>query len=192
MTISTAPGFDRGFETFRYLYREPARRIVSAGVELVKELSRKQDPFFLYLHFLDPHDPYSPPDGYAEMFPGRLTRADFRYRDRIRGPMRRYDGEIRYLDDELGRTGAEAATRNLGKARERDERDVGREQPIGASRDEPARFAARAAAERVIAQIPLECKRHAGRDEVASAARRLAHDGGAVPELAVAVGRVRP
>ena len=101
--ISAAFGFDRGFETFRYLYRESASRIVSVGMELVRDLSRKQEPFFLYLHFLDPHDPYTPPEGYAEMFPGRLTRAGFPYRDRLRGPMRRYDGEIRYLDDELGR-----------------------------------------------------------------------------------------
>jgi arylsulfatase A-like enzyme len=61
-------------------------------------------PFFLWLHYLDPHGPYWPPPAYAdpsvlEPVKGRgLTKAE-------RGAIlrARYDGEVRYVDDELGR-----------------------------------------------------------------------------------------
>ncbi|HSL83001.1 MAG TPA: sulfatase-like hydrolase/transferase, partial [Thermoanaerobaculia bacterium] len=43
-------------------------------------------PFFLWIHYFDPHDPYEPPEPFAG-----------RFRDRP------YDGEIAYVDRELGR-----------------------------------------------------------------------------------------
>ncbi len=43
-------------------------------------------PFFLWVHYYDPHDPYAPPEPWASRFPGRP-----------------YDGEISYVDAELGR-----------------------------------------------------------------------------------------
>jgi arylsulfatase A-like enzyme len=43
-------------------------------------------PFFLWVHYFDPHDPYEPPEPFAG-----------RFRDRP------YDGEIAYVDRELGR-----------------------------------------------------------------------------------------
>jgi arylsulfatase A-like enzyme len=43
-------------------------------------------PFFLWVHYFDPHDPYEPPEPFAGRFRGRP-----------------YDGEIAYVDRELGR-----------------------------------------------------------------------------------------
>jgi arylsulfatase A-like enzyme len=101
--ISSLFGFDQGFETFAYLHKEKADAIVAAGIDLVRSFTRRQDPFFLYLHFFDPHDPYTPPEPYPEMFPASLQRSGYPYGERALRVMRRYDGEIRYLDHELGR-----------------------------------------------------------------------------------------
>ncbi len=51
-------GFDRGFDTFdeSCLWAE-APCVEGAGTRLLDTLPR---PFFLYLHFMDPHDPYRP------------------------------------------------------------------------------------------------------------------------------------
>lgn len=55
-------GFGRGFDVFHEDCRwEPARCVnVSALEELARSRDRKR-PLFLYLHYLDPHDPYAPP-----------------------------------------------------------------------------------------------------------------------------------
>ncbi len=69
-------------------------------------------PFFLYLHYKDPHQPYVPPAPHDDLFdPGFTGRrivdpSVSRYwpiSDRERHNMvARYDGEIRYLDEQLG------------------------------------------------------------------------------------------
>lgn len=43
-------------------------------------------PVFAWLHFYDPHEPYAPPEPYAQRFAGRA-----------------YDGEIAYMDAQIGR-----------------------------------------------------------------------------------------
>ena len=100
--ITPTFGFHQGFESFQYLDRRPAGEIVSAGIDLVERFTRRREPFFVYLHFLDPHTPYTPPNPYVEMFPGR-PETEIPYRRGMHRLMRRYDAEIRYLDDELGR-----------------------------------------------------------------------------------------
>ncbi|HKE01984.1 MAG TPA: sulfatase, partial [Planctomycetota bacterium] len=57
--------------------------------------------FFLYVHYIDPHEPYSPPDSYARDFrrdPGRFLVHNERKKHVA---MDLYDGEIRYTDDNL-------------------------------------------------------------------------------------------
>jgi arylsulfatase A-like enzyme/Flp pilus assembly protein TadD len=49
-------------------------------------LGRTDRPFFLWVHYYDPHASYRPPEPFAGRFPGRP-----------------YDGEIAYVDHELGR-----------------------------------------------------------------------------------------
>tara|TARA_R110002126_G_scaffold64513_17_gene165264 strand:+ start:2980 stop:4593 length:1614 start_codon:yes stop_codon:yes gene_type:complete len=72
------------------------------------------DPFFLFVHLFDVHDPYTAPDPYYTMFDpdydGSITgmgvtsdaiRADMSDRDR-HNLIARYDGGVRYVDDRLG------------------------------------------------------------------------------------------
>lgn len=63
-------GFDRGFDVFdeRCLHRDAA----CVNRVALEYLSVLREPFFLYLHYMDPHDPYRPAEprwsdgGYAE------------------------------------------------------------------------------------------------------------------------------
>jgi len=70
-----------------------------AGVE-----RRRGRPFFLWLHYLDPHGPYWPPPAYADAVARRPL--DDKWMPRAeRGVIlrARYEAEVRYVDDELGR-----------------------------------------------------------------------------------------
>jgi arylsulfatase A-like enzyme len=72
---------------------------------LVRILNEKRRrPLFLWTHYLDPHCPYSPPPEYVAPEDRRLIDR-FAHGDRTRADVleRMYDGEIRYVDDELGR-----------------------------------------------------------------------------------------
>ncbi len=63
--------------------------------------SRKSErPFFLYLHYLDPHEPYRPPPPYDRMF----DRASYvsPYRE-VLADLPLYDGEVRYVDENVKR-----------------------------------------------------------------------------------------
>ncbi|RKY17090.1 MAG: hypothetical protein DRQ55_16590 [Planctomycetota bacterium] len=62
-------------------------------------LDRNRDvPFFLYLHYIDPHLPYSPPEPYLRQFAQDHGAVTFNRREELVG-IDLYDGEIRYLDD---------------------------------------------------------------------------------------------
>jgi len=111
--ITSEFGFEQGFESFRYLRATRASDVVAAGLDLIDRMSRKPQPFFLYLHFLDPHNPYAPPTPYDHMFPAVLRRSEPSYNDETLDAIRRYDGEIRYLDGELGRFFASLRERGL-------------------------------------------------------------------------------
>ncbi len=92
-------GFAQGFEFFHEFPQEPYVR--ARGVQRAVEswLDRREEPaerpeepakrpLFLYLHYLDPHEPYL-----AGVVPRRPTRSEFRAA---------YDAELRELDAELG------------------------------------------------------------------------------------------
>lgn len=87
-------GLARGFTTYDDLVRVGDRRAfdyqeraASQTVDAVlKQLSTLKPPFFLWVHFYDPHLPYVPPEPYAS-----------RFKDRP------YDGEIAFMDAQIGR-----------------------------------------------------------------------------------------
>ena len=93
-----APGFERGFDTYDAGYSwqnySPQNRYQTTerrGAEVVARAlawlnQNKQDPFFLWVHLFDPHEPYDPPEPYKTQF--------------ARAP---YDGEIAYVDSALGK-----------------------------------------------------------------------------------------
>jgi len=87
-------GLARGFQTyddsvrvgdrraFDYQERAASQTVDSA----LPRLAELKAPFFLWVHFYDPHLPYVPPEPYASQFKDRP-----------------YDGEIAFMDAQLGR-----------------------------------------------------------------------------------------
>ncbi|MDP8222059.1 MAG: sulfatase [Candidatus Lernaella stagnicola] len=113
--VSGIYGLDQGFETFAFRQTDAAKLVDAA----IAQLRRTDDrPFFLFLHLFDPHDPYTPPEEYAELYLSRgeleevsgnlnhdmLKNGPHAFSTRqleiLKG---RYDAEIRYSDNELGR-----------------------------------------------------------------------------------------
>lgn len=94
-------GFDQGFETFHEFQDLPyarAGKVRRAVTEWLSESPGEGDRWFLYLHFLDPHEPYL-----AGVEPRRKRPREYR---------RAYREELAYLDQELGGT-LEALERDL-------------------------------------------------------------------------------
>jgi arylsulfatase A-like enzyme len=108
-------GFNQGFDHARLLDRDPGQayaRVDSVAAAFLRwHDGRSEDdrPYFAYLHLMDPHNPYRPPERYRELFPpgdGRhlyangppdpsFTAADLAAMTAL------YDAEIRFVDDEL-------------------------------------------------------------------------------------------
>ena len=93
----TAPGFDRGFEVYDAGFRlrprgaDRYKTVERRASEVVNHAlawlsKRKAGPFFLWVHFYDAHDPYDPPEPFKSRY-----KSD------------PYDGEIAYVDAQLGR-----------------------------------------------------------------------------------------
>ena len=107
-------GFDQGFDEARLLERDPGQAYarVDTVVDTFLAWSESTDevrPIFAYLHLMEPHNPYRPPERYREIFPpgkGRhlytngppepkFTTNDLRHLKAL------YAGETRFLDDGL-------------------------------------------------------------------------------------------
>jgi arylsulfatase A-like enzyme len=119
--LSAEWGFDRGFDVYRrYSTRaaaqtERARRWLDWHL-LHAERGLHRPDFFLFLHYLDPHEPYDAPDGYAARFfpdyagPLRpssklvtlFAEQPFADAQDLRYALALYDGEIAYADAHLG------------------------------------------------------------------------------------------
>jgi choline-sulfatase len=94
---AAAPGFDRGFETYdapfhiraqgEDRYHSVERRGMAVTDSALAWLNQHpQSPFFLWLHFYDPHDPYDPPPPFKAQY-----------------SLSPYDGEIAYVDSAVGK-----------------------------------------------------------------------------------------
>ncbi len=67
----------------------------------IRWVTKQRDPrknFLLFIHYFDPHSPYSPPKPFASRFGSPSPQAGD-----MDGPMRRYDEEILFMDHEIGR-----------------------------------------------------------------------------------------
>ncbi len=64
--ITSAFGFDQGYDLFVDLGEEArAQRVVDAAFDWLDARPSEADrPFFLYLHTIDPHAPYTPPEAF--------------------------------------------------------------------------------------------------------------------------------
>ena len=115
-------GFDLGFGHFEALFegREPgdtvrATEMTDAFLDWVDGLGADDD-YFAYLHYLEPHEPYTPPEPFASRFepgirghtdgtlatlgPFKSERPD---EDFVRNTIALYDGNLAYVDDQIGR-----------------------------------------------------------------------------------------
>lgn len=116
-------GFERGFERFdEALARDSRQKNVATGIvdRLLEQIDARPAgaPFFAFAHVFDPHFDYRPPSPYRERFVDPAYDGELDgtlgsmapYLDA--GPMREadrqhlidlYDGEIAYVDAEIGR-----------------------------------------------------------------------------------------
>jgi arylsulfatase A-like enzyme len=93
--------FDQGFTSFFYKPRASADEITASGLKIAATLAQEDKPIFLYLHYLDPHDPYTPPPPFDSKYSGALKEGT--YSAEMLSQIARYDGEISYLDAALGK-----------------------------------------------------------------------------------------
>ncbi|MBX7137513.1 MAG: sulfatase [Oligoflexia bacterium] len=93
-------GYNQGFDRYHYRDRDRAAEINGAAFKVISEITKQKKPFFLFLHYLDPHDPYDAPEPYGSMFKGKPPGLD--YAPEMEQLINAYDGEIRYMDDRVG------------------------------------------------------------------------------------------
>lgn len=90
--LTRSYGFSQGFDYFDDRLREiPGTDPEKIADDVVASTNRSlgqeiQPPFFLWVHFYDPHFPFTPPEPYRTRF--------------LNSP---YDGEIAYMDDAIGK-----------------------------------------------------------------------------------------
>ena len=125
MMLADDSGLDQGFEVYDqkltqastaivdYPNERPAEETVTAALDWVD--ANREEPFFLFVHLFDPHGRYLPPSPYDTMFPVRNKGKRVLPLEKIPEYARlgdetdvavyvaNYDGEIRYVDDQLRR-----------------------------------------------------------------------------------------
>lgn len=134
-------GFDTYIETWKLHGREEgddpnrAEAVTGLAVGLLDRLGAARQPWFLWVHYLDPHAPYTPPGEWAERFQNdelfdperRVHIADtptqqmygigyeqvIAGRDELAFYQARYDAEIAYNDAQIGRLLEEMDRRGL-------------------------------------------------------------------------------
>ena len=83
--------------------------MTDAGIRYIHEKSQEDDPFFLFMSFIEPHhqnhlDDYPPPIGYREAYTGRWTPPDLQALGGSSGQhLGGYFGMVKRLDEALGR-----------------------------------------------------------------------------------------
>ena len=113
--------FDRGFDKVQRLHDEPAAAITTAGLDAAQALLEAQAPFYLHLHYMDPHAGYCPPPAFVDrtafaelgvdlcrnlddLVEERFPREDATWQAAFQDAQRElYRAEISYWDSEFGR-----------------------------------------------------------------------------------------
>lgn len=105
-------GFERGFHIYRVLHRPRASETVDEAIELLKRAQGRE--LFLFLHLIDPHWRYLPPGDFIERFGPAppdldkllnkvIRREPPSSQEEVEQLKTLYDGEIAYVDQEIGR-----------------------------------------------------------------------------------------
>lgn len=122
--VSKTYGVDEGFDSMNFRQDRVAANVANHAMDLVDRFGDR--PFFIFLHFYDPHWHYAPPPEVLKLFessyagkltgnlkdfqnlrPDQVTKADL---DHL---LALYDGEIRYTDNEIGRLVAHLEERGV-------------------------------------------------------------------------------
>ncbi len=112
--VSQTYGLEAGFDSMNFRQDRLAENVANHAMDLVDRFGDR--PFFIFLHFYDPHWHYAPPPDVLKIFEasyaGKLTGnlKDFQKLrpDQVKPAdldhlLALYDGEIRYTDNEIGR-----------------------------------------------------------------------------------------
>lgn len=75
---------EEGYAAGTLVAERPGEATTAAALEIMGKL---RPPFFLWVHYFDPHEEYRPPTRFA---------------DAAKGAHRLYDGEIAYMDEQVG------------------------------------------------------------------------------------------
>lgn len=93
-------GFKQGYSSFYFRGRAAADGMTKAAKKVLDEFSKSDDPFFLYVHYLDPHDRGNNPDAYPDMYKGNVPGGE--YDAAMTEQINLYDGKIRFVDEHVG------------------------------------------------------------------------------------------
>ncbi len=115
-------GFNRGFDLWREFEADTAsgdcEHMTGAALDWLSSRpnTASEKPFFLFVHYYDAHDPYDPPEPYRQVFQNTLSGARTHElawagrtpeqqlpAEQLEQLKAAYDGEIAWLDHELGR-----------------------------------------------------------------------------------------
>jgi arylsulfatase A-like enzyme len=126
--VARALGYAQGFDSYRETWEEKAlptemdrtRAITEDGVRFLAE-ARPGSPFLLWLHYVNPHAPYTPPPPFDTQFRDEASKGGGRVtpvsgfhggvpkqwfvpgEDRLGYYIAQYDGEIATVDQEVGK-----------------------------------------------------------------------------------------
>ena len=89
--ISGAPllskyGLNHGFDLYQDQFEGTERKATTTAELALKWIAKASHPYFAWIHFFDPHAEYDPPQEFASRFQGKP-----------------YDGEIAYVDQQIGK-----------------------------------------------------------------------------------------
>lgn len=126
--VAASLGYAKGFDSYRETWEERAlatemdrtRAITAGGIDYLRAASPER-PFLLWLHYVNPHTPYTPPPPFDAAFLDGAEAAGPRLpvveglhggiprqwsvagRDRLGYYVAQYDGEIAAVDEQVGR-----------------------------------------------------------------------------------------
>ncbi|MDH4272796.1 MAG: sulfatase-like hydrolase/transferase [Candidatus Aminicenantes bacterium] len=99
--------YDDKFDLKKYKHldlgavQRPGNEVMDAALDWLEK--QKNSPFFAWIHLYDPHTPYQPPEPYLTEY-------------RPRGLVGLYDGEIAFMDEQIGRCLSWLETNGLDKS----------------------------------------------------------------------------
>jgi arylsulfatase A-like enzyme len=90
LNICAAEGFDQGFDAFHSDNNRGAAAVNAQVEDWKEEILGPESPYYLYLHYMDPHKPYTPQQPWSARLGATGTPK-----------ISAYDSEIRHVDEHI-------------------------------------------------------------------------------------------